>query len=94
MRCYDMQHPLFCTTNNTRGIGARIDAWNTMEIDRTLVDKFRSIDELINRMQQLCRQHGFHSKHLRLNQCYSVYYYLLSCHAYRLFYQSTAVMTL
>ena len=26
-------------------------------------------------MQQLCRQHGFHSKHLRLKQCYSVYYY-------------------
>ena len=25
-------------------------------------------------MQQLCRQHGFHSKHLRLKQCYSVYY--------------------
>ena len=26
-------------------------------------------------MQQLCRQHGFHSKHLRLKQCYSVFYY-------------------
>ena len=51
-----------------------------IEIDRTLVDEFRSIDELINRMQQLCRQHGFHSKHLRLNQCYSVYYYHISCH--------------
>ena len=44
-------------------------------------------------MQQLCRQHGFHSKHLRLKQYYSVYYYYHIMSAYRLFYQSKAVMT-
>ena len=36
----------------------------------------------------------FTSKHLRLKQCYSVYYYYHTMSAYRLSYSLTAVMTL